>query len=99
MRLRKLFPDKIWKCSQAIYDLKESSLYWCNEITKKNLKNSTLDTLFYHEKRNILALFYDVDILFGAKEQHNLDWVLNELKRQYEVKNTLNIDNYVGFEI
>eukprot|EP00924_Labyrinthula_sp_SR-Ha-C_P012155 snap_masked-scaffold_26-processed-gene-4.132-mRNA-1 protein AED:1.00 eAED:1.00 QI:0/0/0/0/1/1/2/0/415 len=104
MKLRKLFPDKIWKSSQAIYGLKEAPLFWCNEITKTleqleftvNLKERTL---FYHKNKNILALLYVDDILFGATEQRNLNWVLSALKRQYEVKNTLNIDNYVGFEI
>eukprot|EP00924_Labyrinthula_sp_SR-Ha-C_P000112 snap_masked-scaffold_39-processed-gene-1.35-mRNA-1 protein AED:1.00 eAED:1.00 QI:0/0/0/0/1/1/3/0/245 len=39
------------------------------------------------------------DMLFASQFKENLQWILNQLKLHYDVKNTMTINNYVGFEI
>eukprot|EP00924_Labyrinthula_sp_SR-Ha-C_P000148 snap_masked-scaffold_39-processed-gene-2.63-mRNA-1 protein AED:0.47 eAED:0.47 QI:0/-1/0/1/-1/1/1/0/1363 len=103
-KLRRMYPNYVWESKQALYGLKESPLYWCKEIgnTLKKLDfevNLKENTIFIHRKRSILILLHVDDMLFASDEEFQLTWILNKLKEVYDVKNTTEVKNYVGFEI
>eukprot|EP00924_Labyrinthula_sp_SR-Ha-C_P004834 snap_masked-scaffold_1-processed-gene-13.26-mRNA-1 protein AED:0.58 eAED:0.58 QI:0/0/0/0.5/1/1/2/0/519 len=103
-KLRRIYSNYVWGSKQALYGLKESPLYWCKEIssTVKNLDfevNVKESTIFVHRTRRIIILLYVDDILFASDEENQLNWILKKLKEVYDIKNTAEVKNYVGFEI
>eukprot|EP00924_Labyrinthula_sp_SR-Ha-C_P016105 snap_masked-scaffold_4-processed-gene-19.31-mRNA-1 protein AED:1.00 eAED:1.00 QI:0/-1/0/0/-1/1/1/0/838 len=97
-------PTKVWKSSQAIYGLKEAPLYWHKEISEKLEKagfiiNRKERTILKHKEKCIIGLIYVDDILFAGREEKELKWIIYILGEHYKVKQTSNVNNYVGFEI
>eukprot|EP00924_Labyrinthula_sp_SR-Ha-C_P015630 snap_masked-scaffold_4-processed-gene-5.28-mRNA-1 protein AED:1.00 eAED:1.00 QI:0/0/0/0/1/1/2/0/422 len=103
-KLKIKHPNKVWKSSQAIHGLKEAPLYWHKEISEKLEKagfiiNQKEKTILKHKERCIIGLIYVDDILFAGKKEQDLKWIIQILGEYYKVKQTFNVNNYVGFEI
>lgn len=97
-------PNKVCKLNKALYGLKQAPVTWNRKFTQvlnqKGLEPTMNEKCIFKNEDGsvVLALYVDDGILIG-KDKEELEKILKELKREFEVKEDLNPNSFLGIEI
>ena len=95
--------DTLWKLKKTVYRLKQSNREWV-ELVRKFMKSHGFECDKYDENfymktvrgRRMFCLVYVDDILIAAKKKADIDWLLEAMNKDWEMKDLGPISRYLG---
>lgn len=97
---------KVLKLNKSLYGLKQAAKCWNNEFNNFMVKigfvMSENDTCLYSKQHNgkfVYLLLYVDDIIVASDDQNLLDFVRNQLKNTFKIKDKGILKYFLGIEI